>query len=43
MGQPSPLMDPAAPPWSTNYDLYPGFWYTAGGRDSRLYGAFMLC
>ena len=28
MGQPSPLMDPAAPPWSTNYDLYPGFWYT---------------
>jgi hypothetical protein len=28
LGQPSPLMDPANPPWSTNYDLYPGFWYT---------------
>ena len=28
IGQPSPLMDPADPPYSTNYDLYPGFWYT---------------
>jgi hypothetical protein len=28
LGQPSPLMNPANPPWSTNYDLYPGFWYT---------------
>jgi len=28
IGQPSPLMDPTAPPGSTNYDLYPGFWYT---------------
>jgi hypothetical protein len=27
-GQPSPLMDPADPPYSTNYDLYPGFLYT---------------
>ena len=24
----SALMDPAYPPLSTNYDLYPGFWYT---------------
>lgn len=28
VGQPSPLMDPANPPGSTNYDLYPGFWHT---------------
>ena len=28
MGQPSPLMDPAYPPASTNFDLYPGFYYT---------------
>ena len=28
LGQPSPLMDPADPPYSTSYDLYPGFWYT---------------
>ena len=29
LGQPSPIMDPATPPYSDNYDLYPGFWYTA--------------
>ena len=28
IGQPSPLMDQIDPPYSTNYDLYPGFWYT---------------
>jgi len=28
LGQSSPLMDPADPPYSTSYDLYPGFWYT---------------
>jgi hypothetical protein len=28
VGQPSPLMDPALPPTSLNYDLYPGYWYT---------------
>jgi len=28
MGQPSPLMDPLDPPYSSDYDLYPGFWYT---------------
>jgi len=26
-GQPSPLMDPANPPYSDSYDLYPGIWY----------------
>ena len=30
LGQPSPLMDPADPPLSGSYDLYPGFWYTLG-------------
>ncbi len=28
IGQPSPLMDQIDPPYSTTYDLYPGFWYT---------------
>ena len=27
-GQSSPLMDPSNPPYSFNYNLYPGFWYT---------------
>ena len=30
VGQPSPLIEPADPPWSTNYDLLTGFWYTTG-------------
>jgi len=30
MGQPSPLMDAADPPYSLSYDLYPGFWYALG-------------
>jgi hypothetical protein len=28
VGQPSPLIDPFDPPWSTSYDLLTGFWYT---------------
>ena len=28
IGQSSPLLDQADPPYSTTYDLYPGFWYT---------------
>lgn len=28
LGQSSPLMDPANPPYSESYDLYAGFWYT---------------
>jgi hypothetical protein len=37
VGQPSPLIDPADPPWSTSYDLLTGFWYTldAGLDDCR--------
>jgi hypothetical protein len=28
LGQSTPLMDPADPPYSDNFDAYPGFWYT---------------
>ena len=28
VGQQSPIPDPAEPPFSNSYDLYPGFWYT---------------
>jgi hypothetical protein len=28
LGQPSPLIDPADPPYSTSFDLLTGFWYT---------------
>jgi hypothetical protein len=35
LGQPSPLIDPADPPWSTNYDLLTGFWYTQGAGSCR--------
>ena len=27
VGQSSPLPDPADPPFSDSYDMYPGFWY----------------
>ena len=30
IGQSSALLDPADPPYSESYDLYPGFWYTIG-------------
>jgi len=40
LGQSSPMMDPSDPPFSTGYDLYPGFWYTAasGGCPGDYYG-----
>jgi hypothetical protein len=28
LGQSTPLMDPADPPYSDSFDAYPGFWYT---------------
>jgi len=28
LGQPSPLMETDYPPYSSNYSLYPGYWYT---------------
>ena len=28
LGQSTPLMDPADPPYSDNFDAYPGFWFT---------------
>jgi hypothetical protein len=30
LGQPSPLVDPADPPYSQSFDLLTGFWYTVG-------------
>ncbi len=33
IGQPSPLLDQTDPPYSTTYDLYPGFWYTLSGTS----------
>jgi hypothetical protein len=34
LGQPSPLMEQGMDPYSDNYNLLPGFWYTtvAGSR-----------
>ena len=29
-GQSTPLMDADNPPWSSSYELYPGYWYTLG-------------
>ena len=40
LGQPSPLLDPVDPPQSTNYDLFPGFWYTIAAFDMRCLGYF---
>ena len=31
LGQPSPLIDPLDPPFSTRYEMLTGFWYTIGG------------
>jgi hypothetical protein len=28
VGQPTPLMDPQDPPFSDDFELFPGFWYT---------------
>ncbi len=27
IGQPTPIMDQTEPPYSTSYDMYPGFWF----------------
>ncbi len=38
-GQSTPLMDADSPPWSSSYELYPGYWYTltaAGMADCDL-------
>ena len=40
LGQSSPLLDPSDPPLSTNYDLYPGFWYTIGAFGVTCPGDF---
>ena len=40
LGQPSPLADPADPPFSDSYDLYPGFWYTVASIGLTCPGDF---
>ena len=40
LGQPSPLADPADPPFSDSYDLYPGFWYTVANIGLTCPGDF---
>ncbi len=40
LGQPSPLPDPADPPFSDSYDLYPGFWYTVANVGLTCPGDF---
>ncbi len=37
-GQSSPLLDATTPPYSSSYELYPGYWYTlsAGMMDCDL-------
>ena len=40
LNQSSPLMDPADPPYSMNYELYPGFWYVITALQSTCPGDF---
>ena len=40
LGQPTPLPDPADPPFSDAYDLYPGFWYTVANIGLTFPGDF---
>jgi hypothetical protein len=37
LGQPSPLMEQGMDPYSDNYGLLPGFWYTVGAGSGCLY------
>ena len=36
LGQSTPLMDHTDPPFSANFDLYPGFWYTLANVNGGL-------
>jgi hypothetical protein len=40
LGQSSPLPDPAGPPFSDTYDLYPGFWCVIAAFESTCPGDF---
>ena len=40
LGQPSPLMEQDMDPYSDNYGLLPGFWYTIGGFVGTCPGDF---
>jgi len=40
VGQPSPLMEDGMDPYSDNYGLLPGFWYTIGASGGTCPGDF---
>jgi hypothetical protein len=40
LGQPSPLMEQGMDPYSDNYGLLPGFWYTIGASSETCPGDF---
>jgi hypothetical protein len=40
LGQPTPLMEPGMDPFSDNYGLLPGFWYTIGPFSATCPGDF---
>ena len=40
LGQPSPIMEQGMDPYSDNYGLLPGFWYTVGAGSGCLYDYF---
>ena len=40
IGQPSPLMEQGMDPYSDNYGLLPGFWYTIGAASGTCPGDF---
>ena len=40
LGQPSPLMEQGMDPYSDNYGLLPGFWYTLGVGSGCIYDYF---
>jgi len=40
LGQPSPLMEQGMDPYSDNYGLLPGFWYTIGPSGDTCPGDF---
>jgi len=40
LGQSSPLMEQGMDPYSDNYGLLPGFWYTIGAGSGCLYDYF---
>ena len=40
LGQPTPIMEPGMEPYSDNFGLLPGFWYTIGASGAACPGDF---